>query len=100
MGEYFMGELKKLQQAYPSIGEVRGLGLMIGMELVYPDGSPNRELTSQIIALALERGLFLLSCGCDKNVLRFIAPLTVTKEEIDTAMTILRQSFEETMSEA
>lgn len=79
---------------------MRGLGLMIGMELVYPDGSPNRELTSQIIALALERGLFLLSCGCDKNVLRFIAPLTVTKEEIDTAMTILRQSFEETMSEA
>lgn len=100
MGEYFMGELKTLQEAYPSIGEVRGLGLMIGMELVYPDGSPNRELTSQIIALALERGLFLLSCGCDKNVLRFIAPLTVTKEEIDTAITILRQAFEETMSEA
>ena len=92
MGEYFIGELKKLQRKYPCIGEVRGLDLMIGMELVYPDGSPNRELTGKIIALALERNLFLLACDCDKNVVCFIAPLTVTKEEIDTALTVLYQA--------
>lgn len=98
MGEYFIGELKKMQDCYSCIGEVRGLGLMIGMELICPDGSPNRELTSQVIALALKRGLFLLACGCDKNVVRFIAPLTVTKDEIDTALCILRQAFDEAVS--
>lgn len=100
MGEYFIGELKKLQTQYPVIGDVRGLGLMIGMELVYPDGSPNRELTARIVALALEHNLYLLSCGCDKNVVRFIAPLTVAKEEIDYALSVLDQVFEQAANEA
>lgn len=100
MGEYFIGELKKLQTQYPVIGDVRGLGLMIGMELVYPDGSPNRELTARIVALALEHNLYLLSCGCDKNVVRFIAPLTVAKEEIDYALSVLAQVFEQAANEA
>ncbi|MDO4269322.1 MAG: aminotransferase class III-fold pyridoxal phosphate-dependent enzyme [Eubacteriales bacterium] len=95
MGEYFIGGLKKLQSKYPAIGDVRGLGLMLGMELVYPDGSPNRELTARITALALERDLFLLSCGCDKNVVRFIAPLTVSKDEIDRALAVLDEAFSE-----
>ena len=77
-----------------------GLGLMIGMELVYPDGSPNRELTARIVALALEHNLYLLSCGCDKNVVRFIAPLTVAKEEIDYALSVLDQVFEQAANEA
>lgn len=100
MGEYFIGELKKLQTQYPVIGDVRGLGLMIGMELVYPDGSPNRELTARIVALALEHNLYLLSCGCDKNVVRFIAPLTAAKEEIDYVLSVLDQVFEQAANEA
>ena len=93
MGAYFMDELKKLQAQYPCIGDVRGLGLMIGMEMVQPDGTPDRALTARITTLALEKGLFLLSCGCDKNVVRFIAPLTVSKEEIDFALGVLREAF-------
>ena len=100
MGEYFIGELKKLQAKYPVIGDVRGLGLMIGMEMVYPDGSPNREMTARIVSLALEHDLYLLSCGCDKNVVRFIAPLTVSKEEIDTALSVLDKVFDQIADEA
>ena len=100
MGEYFIGELKKLQAKYPVIGDVRGLGLMIGMEMVYPDGSPNREITARIVSLALEHDLYLLSCGCDKNVVRFIAPLTVSKEEIDTALSVLGKVFDQIADEA
>ena len=100
MGEYFIGELKKLQAKYPVIGDVRGLGLMIGMEMVYPDGSPSREMTARIVSLALEHDLYLLSCGCDKNVVRFIAPLTVSKEEIDTALSVLGEVFDQIADEA
>ena len=99
MGAYFMGELKKLQAEYPCIGDLRGLGLMLGMEMVHPDGTPDRELTAKITKLALENGLFLLSCGCDKNVVRFIAPLTVSKEEIDFAMGVLHTVFAQAVGE-
>ena len=61
--------------------------------MVQPDGTPDRALTARITTLALEKGLFLLSCGCDKNVVRFIAPLTVSKEEIDFALGVLREAF-------
>ena len=97
MGQYFMEGLKKIQDKYPAIGDLRGLGLMIGMELVQPDGAPDRALTAKVCACALDHGLYLLSCGCDKNVVRFIAPLTVSGEEIDTALEILDVAFAEAM---
>lgn len=88
-GEYFMGRLKELQKKYPCIAEVRGLGLMIGMELLNADGSPATELTKTIQKEALEQKLLILTCGCYKNVIRFIAPLIVTDKEIDTAVNIV-----------
>ena len=97
MGQYFMEGLKKIQHKYPVIGDLRGLGLMIGMELVQPDGAPDRALTARVCACALDHGLYLLSCGCDKNVVRFIAPLTVSREEIDMALKILDVAFAEAM---
>lgn len=90
MGQYFMTKLEVLQKKYSFIGDLRGLGLMIGMEIVHPeDKTPDTEITKKITAMALEKGLFILSCGCDKNVVRFIAPLIIEKEQIDTAVSIL-----------
>jgi 4-aminobutyrate aminotransferase len=90
MGEYFLGKLLHLQTKYPKvIGEVRGLGLMIGMELLDLHGDPNAELTQTILAEALKRDLLLLSCGNNKNVVRFIAPLIVKEKEIDYAIEVL-----------
>lgn len=87
MGAYFMERLYKLQEKYPTvIGDVRGTGLMIGIEIVKADGTPDAELTAKIKAEALEKDVLLLTCGSSHNVVRFIAPLTVTETEIDIAV--------------
>ncbi|WP_129124688.1 acetylornithine transaminase [Geomonas oryzae] len=74
MGEYLMGELEALHKKFPSlIKDVRGIGLMIGVELAIPGGD--------IVKTALSRGL-LLNCAQEK-VLRFVPPLIVGKKEVD-----------------
>lgn len=90
MGEYFLGRLNGLQEKYPRvIGDVRGVGLMIAMEIVTESGEPDAALTAKIKDAALEKDLLLLTCGSDHNVVRFIAPLIVTEKEIDTAVSVL-----------
>lgn len=95
-GAYFLDKLKELQAKYPArIKEVRGVGLMVAMELCDEAGKPDAKLTAEIKAGALEKDLLLLTCGSDHNVVRFIAPLIVGKEEIDKAMDIIAGVFEE-----
>lgn len=90
MGAYFKTRLLELQSKYPVvIGDVRGIGLMIAMEMVNSDKSPNTELTNIIREKALEKGLLLLVCGTYHNVVRFIAPTIVTEKEIDLAIGII-----------
>lgn len=90
MGDYFMKKLKALQDKYPDkIGDVRGLGLMVAMEMEHPDGTPDEKTTSRIKEEALKKDLLLLTCGSDHNVVRFIAPLIVTTTEIDMAIAIM-----------
>lgn len=90
MGAYFMDKLYALQKKYPVvIGDVRGVGLMIGIEMVNEDKTPNEALTNHIKAEALKKDVLLLTCGSDHNVVRFIAPLTVTEEEIDLAVNVI-----------
>ena len=95
-GAYFLDKLKELQAKYPArIKEVRGVGLMVAMELCDEAGKPDAKLTAAIKAGALEKALLLLTCGRAHNVVRFIAPLIVGKEEIDKAMDIIAGVFEE-----
>ena len=95
-GAYFLDKLKELQAKYPArIKEVRGVGLMVAMELCDEAGKPDAKLTAAIKAGSLEKDLLLLTCGSDHNVVRFIAPLIVGKEEIDKAMDIIAGVFEE-----
>lgn len=89
MGEYFIGKVYELQKKHKEIGDVRGLGLMIAMEIVDEKGAPDKARTSQIVSSALEKGLILLTCGTHKNVIRFIAPTIVTKKEIDKAVSVI-----------
>lgn len=89
MGAYLKGQLEALQQRYTCIGEVRGLGLMVGVEFVGPGKEPATDLVKRLQEACLERGLILLNCGAYKNVIRFIAPLIVTMEHIDQAIEIL-----------
>ncbi len=95
MGGYFMDKLAKLQEKYPDcIGDIRGAGLMIAMEITQADGTPNAALTSAIQKKALEKNVLLLSCGSDHNVIRFIAPLIVTEKEIDMAVDVIDEILE------
>ena len=84
--------LRALQQTHPErIGDVRGLGAMVAMELIR-DGDPGRpdpQLTRALVARAAERGLILLSCGVRGNVIRILTPLTIPLEQVDEGLAIL-----------
>lgn len=95
-GEYFRSALSALQKKHPDrIGEVRGVGLMNAMELVQENGEPDEAFTALLRKKALERDVLLLSCGADHNVIRFIPPLNVEKEEIDRAVEVIGEILDE-----
>ena len=89
VGEYTLESLKTMMPNHDSIGDVRGIGLMIGIEFVKDPESrdPDVALRDQIIHLAFERGLLLLGCG--KSSLRIAPALSISQEEIDEGLTIL-----------
>lgn len=96
MGDYFKEKLFALQKKYPSvIGDVRGLGLMLAMEMVHLDKTPDADITTAIRTKALEKGLLLLGCGTNHNIVRFIAPTIVTEKEIDIAINIIDECLKE-----
>lgn len=78
-GKYLKSKLEGLKEKYPFISDVRGVGLMLGMELDFP--------VSDIINKALEKGLLLLNSGT--NIIRFVPPLIISKEDIDKCIEIL-----------
>ena len=98
-GTYLMARLAGLAERYPCIGEVRGRGLMIGMELIASDGSrePAARLCDALITRAFHNGVLLLSCGV--STVRFMPPLTVSFDEIDEVIECLRYSLDEALQE-
>jgi 4-aminobutyrate aminotransferase len=92
-GAYFMERLRELATERKCIGQVRGRGLMIGIELIEPDGSPAHDLAEQLVTAAYYRGLLLLTCGV--STIRFMPQLGVSKAEIDEAMGLIRASLDE-----
>ena len=93
-GTHFMQRLHGLARDYPCIGEVRGKGLMIGMELIEADAerTPARALCEALVTRAYHNGLLLLSCGT--STVRFMPPLSVSEDEIDEAVALLRMSLD------
>lgn len=80
----------ELHGRFQTIGDVRGLGLMIGIELVQDDGiTPNLDAMVALRKYALDHDLLVLPCGPDVNVIRFIPPLNVSTEELDRGIDIL-----------
>lgn len=97
-GIQLMTGLRKLQEEYPQIGDVRGLGLMVGTEFVV-DGSQAKAkpLVKEVIHKAEEKGLLLLSCGTHDNTLRWIPPLNVSTEQINDGLRIFSEAVKETI---
>jgi 4-aminobutyrate aminotransferase len=99
VGEYFIGRLKDLQKRFPSIGEVRGKGLMIGTELITDPASraPARKLCEAVLTRAYHHGLLLLSCG--QSTVRFIPPLMINRGHVDEALALLEPALTEALAE-
>ena len=98
VGEYFIGRLRELKQRYPAIGDVRGKGLMIGMELVKDPATkaPARALCDALLTRAYHQGLLLLACG--QSTVRFIPPLMVGRAQVDEALGLLEAALKEALA--
>jgi len=86
-------ELLRIKAQSPSIGDVRGIGLMVGVELTAADGTPDTALAKRIVAACRDRGLLLLTCGPYDNVIRFIPPLIVEEHQIRDAVRIFEEAL-------
>jgi len=96
IGSELRAGLAKLQERVDAIGDVRGLGAMLAIELVTDRRSkaPNAALAQQVVERALSGGLILLKCGPHKNVVRFLPPLVTTSEDIQRALKIVEASIQ------
>jgi 4-aminobutyrate aminotransferase len=94
-GEYLMTGLRELQKSMECMGDVRGKGLMVGVELVKDRDTKERatDWRNAVIQKAFQKGLLLLGCG--ENTIRFSPALTVTVEEIDACLSIFEESLRE-----
>ena len=95
VGAYLKERLVELKEKHPAMSDVRGLGLMIGVELAKSDSArtPDSQLRDQVMRRAFEKGLLLLGCG--ESTIRFCPPLIVTKDEADTAVEIFAATLKE-----
>ncbi|OGC36994.1 hypothetical protein A3J90_07455 [candidate division WOR-1 bacterium RIFOXYC2_FULL_37_10] len=87
LGNYLIKQLKKLQKKYSQIKEVRGLGLMVGVDFC------DNAIVKKIMNFCLENGLVLISTGGDGTVIRFVPPLIVKKPQIDKALEIFEEAL-------
>ncbi|OLZ09621.1 4-aminobutyrate--2-oxoglutarate transaminase [Sulfobacillus thermosulfidooxidans] len=96
-GEYLMTRLGAMQKKYPVIGDVRGLGAMVAIELVKDPQTkePYSDLTARILNYALHHGVIMLKAGIYGNVIRFLAPLNTPLDMLEEALNILEKAFEE-----
>ena len=94
LGDRLKGVLESLRTEVPQIADVRGLGAMVAVEFKQPGtDTPDADFTKRVQAEALKRGLILLTCGVNANVVRFLFPLTVNEPVFDEAMEILRAAM-------
>ena len=98
-GELLRERLDGLAARLPRIGEVRGLGAMLGFEIVEDAATrqPSPARTRRILEVARERGLLLLRAGTHDNVIRLLAPLVATKEDLEHGVEILTTALDDAL---
>jgi 4-aminobutyrate aminotransferase/(S)-3-amino-2-methylpropionate transaminase len=97
IGHFMTSRLKGLAVRFPAIGEVRSLGAMVAIELVKNCNAdePDADLTRALVQAAARRGLLLLSCGVYSNVIRFLAPLTISDAVLKEGFHLFEQALDE-----
>ena len=100
IGEIMLPRLNKLAARFPQIGDVRGRGAMIAVELVAPGTkTPDAALTSRIAKACHAQGLIVLTCGTYGNVLRFLPPLVIGEDLLNEGLDIIEATFEQATAE-
>jgi 4-aminobutyrate aminotransferase len=99
MGSYLMERLREWPARFPVVGDVRGLGLMIGVELVRSQQTREKlpGLRDRVISLAFERGLLILGAG--DSTIRLCPPLVITREQCQFAVETLEECLTKAMGE-
>jgi 4-aminobutyrate aminotransferase len=92
VGSAAMKRLESMQESCPAIGDIRGLGLMIGMEFVKDGKEPYTEGVKNILSYCLDKHLLLVECGMDKNIIRLAPPLIITGDEMDRGLDIIEDA--------
>jgi 4-aminobutyrate aminotransferase/(S)-3-amino-2-methylpropionate transaminase len=94
-GEFLMERLNRMAERSPYVGEVRGLGAMVGMELVRDRATkePAPDLTDTVLTRTIQQGAIILKAGIYGNVIRFLAPLTTPLELLDEALDVLEENL-------
>jgi 4-aminobutyrate aminotransferase len=96
MGAYAMKRLLEMKVNHPVITDIRGVGLMIGIELGNPEtGEPDGKAVMAVLDGCLQKGVLFYLCGNSGEVIRMIPPLTITKEQIDDGLTVLKEALTE-----
>ncbi|MEQ8798391.1 MAG: aminotransferase class III-fold pyridoxal phosphate-dependent enzyme [Salinisphaeraceae bacterium] len=96
MGDHLRQRLNELQTRYPAMGDVRGKGLMLGVEMFDDQCQPDGDRTGRLLTACESRGLLMLRCGAHKNIVRWLPPLIVNREQIDQAVDIFTEALDET----
>ncbi len=92
-GIQMMTGLRHLQEEFPAIGDVRGIGLMVASEFRTPERKPDKATAKAVVHACQDRKLLLLTCGPWDNTIRWVPPLIVNSQQIDDALGILKESL-------
>ena len=97
LGRATLERLRAWQERFAPLADVRGLGLMIGLEFL-TEGLPRADIVEKVIARCLARDLLVLSCGIDGNVIRLLPPLTIEEAELSAGLDIIESSIAEVLA--
>lgn len=94
-GEQLMDGLKELAARHSVIGDVRGIGLMVGAEFIHSDGSPYPEILDDVLETMKDRGFLIGKNGLSRNVMAFQPPLVITRQDVDDLLNALEDALKE-----
>jgi 4-aminobutyrate aminotransferase/(S)-3-amino-2-methylpropionate transaminase len=98
LGQKLQARFERWQKEFDIIGEIRGLGAMLGLEFIKGETrQPAAEEAKQVAAYCLEKGLLILVCGSYGNVVRILAPFVITDEQLEKGLSIMEDALREVL---
>ena len=89
LGDTLLARFEGWQKDFPLVGEIRGLGAMLGIALFNADGTPAADAAKKMAAYCYEKGLIILVCGIKGNVIRVLTPFVITDEQLEKGLAIM-----------